>query len=270
MLKYFNTRDNFRRIIASKIAHIQNISQISTGWTNFVFRVQTEGETFIFRFPRNSFFAEALKKEYKIIRFLQDKISFCIPNMRLCYHLKRPFSFHKELSGEALSSCYHNMSVQNLNEIADDICILLKEFSSISFSNHKFEKVSNFLNRLSAVSKNNYDISRHNDLKNMEEKHIVFSHGDLNPGNLIIKNHRLYAVIDFAFAGVSYDLVDLSRIADRCPKEFSEILFTAYKKHFSTIDSTEISSLCQTWRYVEEKYILYIKQNHPDIQLPDL
>ena len=108
-------------------------------------------------------------------------------------------------------------------------------------------------------------------LKHLEDNNLTISHGDLNPGNLILKKHKLVAVTDFAFAGISSDLVDISRIVGRTPEEFKTKIAKAYKEKFQTeIDFISIENLEKTWAYVEEKYILYIKQNHPTIVLPNL
>ena len=107
--------------------------------------------------------------------------------------------------------------------------------------------------------------------KSLEKNHMILSHGDLNPGNLILRNHKLVAVIDFAFAGISSEFVDISRIVGRTPSEFKDMIVSAYEKKFQTkIDLENINNLEKTWSYVEEKYILYIKQNHPTIVLPSL
>lgn len=267
---FFSLNDDFQKIIKKYCPKVLSYRQISTGWTNFVFVAKTKKDDYIFRFPRNEFFSKAIEKEFFINNFLQNKLSVKIPKMKLFYENSRPFSIHKKLNGECLSFCYNDLSNNELKILAQDICNLLKEFSEIKLENTNFQLVSNFLDNLSKVSKNNYDLKMHNYIKTLEQNHLIFSHGDLNPGNVILKNHKLYGVIDFAFAGTSYDLVDLSRLLGRCPKEFQIMLLETYENKFGKIDSKKVQKLQNLWAYVEKKYILYMKQNCPDIKLSNL
>lgn len=272
--KFFVDSDDFESIIKSHFPTAHNLSQVQTGWTNFVFRVETEEGNFFFRFPRNNFFSDALLKEFGIVNFVKDKISFKTPDFRLFYNAGRPYTVHSEIVGESLSECYNALSPEEKKTLASDVCKLLLEFENIKLPaepEHEFQKVSNFLDNLSCVSQNNYDLSVHNKLKTLEQQHSVFAHGDFNPGNLILKDHKLVAIIDFAFAGVSNELVDISRLIGRCPADFYKLLTDEYKNASNkAINKEDIDSLLYTWKYVEEKYILYIKANHPSIVLPTL
>ena len=130
--------------------------------------------------------------------------------------------------------------------------------------------VSNFLDNLAGVSQNNYDLKKHDAIKRCEKEKMVFSHGDFNQGNLILRNHKLVAVIDFSFAGISSGLVDVSRIAGRCPAEFKPILLAAYSKILRSVEQSDFDEIEQAWNYVDSQYILYIKQNHPEIKLSSI
>lgn len=272
--KFFTTDDDFEKIIKSYYKNPTEISQVKTGWTNFVFKINNGKNTYFFRFPRNDFFSDALVKEYNFSKFINGKISFRVAKLRLKFNSGRPFTIHRGIVGESLSDCYNNLSEKEKNKLAKDIIKLISEFKEIDYSKFPdtdFQKVSNFLDNLSNVSQNGYDLSEHDFLKHLEDNNLTISHGDLNPGNLILKNHKLVAVIDFAFAGISSDLVDISRIVGRTPEEFKTKIAKAYKEKFQTeIDLKSIENLEKTWAYVEEKYILYIKQNHPTIVLPTL
>ena len=199
---------------------------------------------------------------------MSNKISLKAPNLKILLDDNRPFSIHKKIDGESLTECYCKLNNEEKNILAIDLCKLLNEFKLIK-NIENFESVSNFLDNLSLVSGNNYDLSQHDFLKTLEKNELVFSHGDLNPGNLILKNHKLYAVIDFAFSGKSSPLVDLSRITGRLPNDFYKYLKPAYMQHFnSKLPKRKVEKLIKTWEYIEEKYIAYIKDNHPDIILP--
>ena len=272
--KFFDLNDDFEKIIKKHIKNYSNVFQVQTGWTNFVYHVSNGKNDYYFRFPRNEFFSDALVKEYNFCKFIKDKISIKIPNLRLFYHRGRPYTIHRGIRGDSLSDCYNDLTEKEKNKLARDIVKMIYEFSTIdytSFKDRNFQKVSDFLDKLSLVSQNGYDLSKHDYLKKLEDSNMIITHGDLNPGNLILKNHKLVAVIDFAFAGISNDFVDLSRMIGRPPKEFSRMMIKAYEKKFQTkIDVDVILNLEKTWQYVEEKYILYIKQNHPSIILPSL
>lgn len=271
---FFDTKDNFKEIIKSHLPKSFNISQVQTGWTNFVYEVHHNKSTYYFRFPRNDFFSDALVKEYHFCQFIRNKISFSVPNLKLNFNNKRPYTIHRGIKGESLSSCYSSLTEKEKTRLSKDISKMIFEFANIDFkkfADRNFQLVSNFLDNLSLVSQNNYDITKHDFLKKLENSNIVLSHGDFNPGNLILRNNKLVAVIDFSFAGISSEYVDLSRIIGRTPKEFRNFLIPEFEKKFSTkIDLNSLSELEKTWQYIEEKYILYIKQNHPTIVLPTL
>ena len=268
---YFLDNEDFEKIIKSKIENVLSFKQIQTGWTNFVFDVKTNLQDYIVRFPRNAFFSDALVKEYYILEEIKDKISFITPNLTLCYDKSRPFTIHKKIDGKSLSECYPSLTIEDKKNLANDICLLIKEFNEINIKNKNLKLVSNFLDNLSLVSQNNYDKTIHDYMRKLEKEKLVFSHGDFNPGNLILKDNKLFAVIDFSFSGISHPFTDLSRIIGRCPSDFKDILLKEYNKSFKTkVDENEITKLIKIWNYVEEKYILYIKQYHPSIKLPDL
>ena len=272
--KFFDLDDDFEKIIKKHFKDSKDIFQVKTGWTNFVYHVTSGKTSYFFRFPRNDFFSDALVKEYNFCVFLKGKISFKIPKLKLFYDNGRPYTLHREIKGESLSDCYNELNVKEKQKLAKDIVKMVYEFANIDYKEYpdkNFQKVSNFLDNLSNVSQNGYDIKEHDFLKSLEKNHMILSHGDLNPGNLILRNHKLVAVIDFAFAGISSEFVDISRIVGRTPSEFKDMIVSAYEKKFQTkIDLENINNLEKTWSYVEEKYILYIKQNHPTIVLPSL
>ncbi len=271
MKKYFADDDNFIDIILSHFPRTKNMLQVQTGWTNYVYKVCTDNGTYFFRFPRNQFFADALEKEYNMVQFIKGKISIKTPDFTMFYNNERPYTIHKELEGQSLSECYCSLTDDEKQQLAKDICNLLDDFYKINLDKNiaSLQKVSNFLDNLSLVSQNGYNLSKHDKLKELENQHLVFSHGDFNPGNLILKNNKLEAIIDFSFSGISNELLDLSRLIGRCPSDFAPLLLTEYQKH-NKINTENVNLLVQMWQYVEEKYILYIKQNHPSIVLPTL
>ena len=67
---FYTVNDDFKAIVESTVGEIAQMNQISTGWTNFVFDVKTNNGSYIFRFPRNSFFAGVLEKEVAFSKFI--------------------------------------------------------------------------------------------------------------------------------------------------------------------------------------------------------
>lgn len=268
MQQFFTEKDDFKSII-SKYVKFEKLNYIAVGWTNFVYTATSKDGTYFFRFPRNKFFSDAIIEEEKIIKFLKNKISYKLPQITLLFDNSRPFSMHKQIEGESLTNCFHKLSTCDLKILAEDIANLFYEFSLIKIENkNEFRLTSNFLDNLSLVSQNNYDITTHDILKNLEKKSLSFCHGDLNTGNLIIKDKRLFGVIDFAFSGVSNKMVDLARLVGEKDGEFSQFLIESTEKVFNEkIDLDKLKKLVDMWNYVDNHYIMYIKQNHPSIIL---
>lgn len=271
---YFTQNDDFEAIIKTHFAAVNDLLLIKTGWTNFVFRVATPQGIYYFRFPRNAFFAEALLEEYSFLEFVKYKVSFVTPDLKIYYHQNRPYSIHAEIAGETLADCYHDLTTDEKQAVARAIADALHQLAQIdthATKGIKFQRLSDFLDGLAGVSQNNYDLARHDFLKALEAPNLVCCHGDFNPGNIILQDHQFYGVIDFAFAGISSELIDLSRIVGRTPRDFKPLLVTAFEQRFGTaVDPTTLAKIQDIWQYVEEKYILYIKQNHPWIVLPSL
>ena len=267
---YFTTEDDFYKIISKYTPNYQDIIQIPTGWTNYVFKVKTDNGSYIYRFPRNQFFSEALKKEIDFNHYIQDKITLKTPKLFAMYDKGRLFSLHKLIEGQSLTECFDKLSPQEITTLTDDLCQFIKNFQEIDHSDFALDKLSLFLTNLAYVNKEaNYDFNVLIPLKNMEQKSNVLVHGDLNPGNLILKNNKLIAVIDFAFVSESTEIIDLSRLIGRLPKNYKEAFYDSYKKIVGkTINDDEIKQLMDIWTYVELNYIDYIKKVHKDIILP--
>ena len=266
MRNYFNISDDFFYIIKTILPQARSIKQISTGWTNFVFKVKSGRKSYIFRFPRNEFFSEALIKECRFCQEIYKKTSFFTPNLFIFYDKGRPFSFHEVLPGKPLSKC--KLSFKQKKAFAKDVCKFLKELSLIR-PEIPLEKCSNFLDNLSKITKNsNYDIKKHDFLKKNEQKCLILCHGDFNSGNILIKHHKMISVIDFAFVSYSSPLNDISRLIGRLDESYEKLLISEFEKAFETrVDVSDIKNLAQMWNYVDENYIAYIKANHPEISL---
>ena len=267
MRKFFKDSDDFFYIINSQVKSVKSISQISTGWTNFVFRVKARDGTYIFRFPRNDFFSKQLEKECAFLAsFDHTLLSVKIPKMKLCSFIGRPFSVHKALKGKPLSKC--KLHFWQKQKLAWSAAKFLMEFSSIHTS-MPLPTTSEFLRQLSLVSGTGYELKKHTPLIYAERRGLVLSHGDFNPGNILIRHGKMCGVLDFAFVSYSSPLDDIARLVGRMPTLKDFMFYQLEKIGFDESDKALVMQICGVWDYVEQRYIEYIKREHPDIILPE-
>jgi aminoglycoside phosphotransferase (APT) family kinase protein len=255
--------DDFGGIIRGYCRNVLRISEIKSGWTNFVFLAETDtdGERgfgggaarggFIFRFPRTKFFEQAMLAEYAATKYIGRFISAAEQELR--FHAGRPFTVHRYIEGEPLSSAFGRMTEEQKQIIADGISEYLTKLQSIKYSHGQFGRLSGFLVRLAAATKNEkYDYDTFIELVKRENSGgLVLCHGDLNPDNILVKDNRLVCVIDYAFAGISAPDADISRICNRMP---------AIAKYF-----TPNPKLVAMWDYVDNNYVEYMKIYHKEV-----
>lgn len=267
MRKFFKDSDDFFYIIISQLKRVESVRQISTGWTNFVFEVRAKSGKYIFRFPRNDFFSQQLEKECTFLAGIDRKLlPVKVPNIKLCYFKGRPYSVHRALKGKPLSEC--GFRRRKLKKIAKQLLDFLEKLALVK-THVNLPTTSQFLKNLSLVGGGEYDISRHFPLEEEERRKLVLSHGDFNPGNILIKWGKVCGVLDFAFVSRSSPLDDVARIVGRYPR-ISKYLFDELRKRGAPADiKKRVFALCDVWSYVEERYVDYIKREHRDIILPD-
>ena len=275
MQSYFTNGDNFLAIIRQHVPQVleNSVSFIKTGWTNIVICASDGKDEYFFRFPRNSFFARMMLKDHSFCTFIKDKITFRVPELQLFYDNDRPFSMHKKIRGWSLSERLKFLSQQAVTNVAYDVVRLIKELDQVDprrLPNACNMYVSKFLDELSTVSGAPYDEDKMAPLRAEEAKpHTV--HGDLNPGNILLdENDRVIGVIDFAFAGISGRYTDISRMLGRTTEKFKRPLLEAYRSLMHrSVDQKQAERIVRLWNHVEERYIAYIRKNHPEIQLPE-
>ncbi len=263
MRNYFDSSDDFFYIINSLEQNVKKIDLISTGWTNFVFEVKLPHQTKIFRFPRNDFFSKTIVKECEFVSSAaHNAFDFSLPNLKLHFDNLRPFSCHEKLEGQPLNLC--KLSSSQTEDVAEDICKFLGQLQNLK-PTIPLPTCSQFLDDLSLVP-GQYDLKKHLPLKRLEKEKLVLSHGDFNTGNILISNGHVSGVIDFSFVSLSHPLNDFARLIGRSEKAFASTMIRAYKSFFGEIEDS-VFELVQMWRYVDEKYISYIKTHHPEIEI---
>lgn len=264
-VKYFTSKDDFNRIIKNKLKQNCEIKQIKSGWTNFVFEAKTSKKRYIFRFPRNNFFSDALVKEAKFSKFISKHINLKTPILNLCSNKKRIYSFHEKIEGHTLSSCMSQLSNIEMKKISRQLCDFLTSLQKTKYS--YLQTTSCFLDNLSFVCGKKYNLNKHKQLKSLEQNKLVLCHGDFNPGNILLdENNNLIGVLDFAFVSKSHPICDISRLIERMPSDFNKIfLKICFEKFNEDFDELKIKKVAEMWKYVEKKYIAYIKENHKDI-----
>ena len=232
---FFTTKDNFKLIVENKVGKVDKIKQISTGWTNFVFDVKTDKGSYIFRFPRNAFFASVLEKEVAFSKYIRNKIKTPVSHIDIGYDNERPFTIHKKIRGRSLTEAYKDLSKQDKKKIANQVTAFIYELQNVSLDDFTLQlpTTSQFLADLSHVDDVYYDFSRHNNLISLEENSLVLNHADLNPGNILLdENNDVCAILDFAFVSYSSDINDVSRLIGRLPEDFHNIMLNAYNNKF--------------------------------------
>lgn len=269
--KFFTTQDNFKTIIEKNVGNVKTMNQISTGWTNFVFDVQTDNANYIFRFPRNDFFAGVLEKEVAFSKFLRNKIKTPISHIEIGYDDGRPFTMHQKIKGRSLTEMYPLLSAEDKVRVADQVAEFIYEMQHTSLDGFdvKLPTTSKFLEDLSHVDDAYYDFSKHDSLVELEQNEQVLNHADLNPGNVLIdENNNVCAILDFAFVSTSSKINDVSRLIGRLPEDFHETMLSSYNNRFkSNVTMEEVKKLIQVWNYVEEHYINYMREHQPEIDI---
>ena len=272
MNKFFTEKENLNEIIENEVTDIVSINKISTGWTNIVFDVKTIGENYIFRFPRNDFFASKIEKDVVANNFLKKHINLKTVDMSLKYNSGRAFSIHKKIEGSTLTERINHLSEEKSLKIAEEIAEFYYTLHNIKLEKLPDickERLSDFLMDLAKIDDNYYDYSGLLELQQDEENNLVFVHGDLNIGNILLdENDNICAFIDFAFAGLSDIYCDLSRISCRVNYNFLHKILLKYEElSGKNLDRNKIEKRNIMWKYVEEQYIVYMKNNFPEIKL---
>ena len=248
---------------------------IPTGWTNITIDVHGELHDYIFRFPRNLFFAEMMVKDCTICQCLQGKTTIRIPDMHLMSHQNRPFSMHYKIPGRALTQVMDAATDVDREQIVADMALFLSELHHLpieTLPTAVTESLNDFLSGLATVHQGQYDLDYHHNLVVLEQqmKKPCILHGDFNPGNILGgDDYRVSAIIDFSFVSVSDPHADIGRFVGRSDSEWGEALIEAYQaQNHKLCDREKIRQIVDLFKYVEYKYVEYMQHSHPEIVIP--
>jgi aminoglycoside phosphotransferase (APT) family kinase protein len=171
------------------------------------------------RLPSAASYAPQVEKEQKWLPILAKKLSLTISipvaNGNPTEEYPWSWSIYKWLEGEQLS---HN-NIDNLNHLAKDLGSFLNELQAIDASGgplagkHNFYRGRSFSTyneeSLNAIENNKgtFDGGLLSEIWNIAlesewKSEPVWVHGDIAPGNLLVKDGKLCAVIDFGILGV--------------------------------------------------------------------
>ncbi|MBM7694862.1 aminoglycoside phosphotransferase (APT) family kinase protein [Peribacillus deserti] len=182
------------------------------------------GDHMSVRLPSSAGYAPQVEKEQKWLPILAEKLSLPIPIPIAKGNANEEYpwswSVYKWIEGEPLS----HYNIENLNHIAKDLGLFLKELQAIDASEGPLAGKHNFYRggSLSIYNEESRNAIENNKedfdegllseiwwlaLDSEWESKPVWVHGDIAPGNLLVKDGQLRAVIDFGILGVETLLV---------------------------------------------------------------
>lgn len=212
-----------------RISH-ENIIPCSEGCNTFGYEINKD---YIVRFALNEKSLDKLKKEKKVLDYLEGKISIQIPKTEI-FSGKHPFSIHRKiLGGNLLEEDFLKLSNLEKDKLAYDLSLFFSEMHSIPIKNLKHLELS-YWDRYERVFPNKEiivnTIRKTNELglivknfilefvevyfDNEGNKKNVFGHFDVMSKNLAfdLKKNKLNGIFDFGDCGIGGYLYDFSQI----------------------------------------------------------
>jgi len=210
------------------------------------------GEQRSVRLPSDAAYVPQVEKENKWLPILSKELSLPIsapiakgnPSEEYPW----PWSINKWIEGETVTK----QNVRDLNEFATDLASFLVELQSIDASNgpiagaHNFYRgglISVYDEEARVAIENNKDVFDEALLKELWdlalqstwERTPVWIHGDVAPGNLLVKDGKLCAVIDFGILGVGDPACDAA------------MAWTFFDKHSRSVFKEVLCMDKETW-----------------------
>lgn len=269
--KYFLLDEDYNKIIkkALKNENIVSMNQISTGWTNIVYEVNTDSKSYFFRFPRDDFWARTIVKDYEFAKFIYEKTDFETVKLELLYDNERPFSMHRKINGNVLADKIDSLTSKELEVIANDIAKFMFQLHNVNYNESKIFNTNNiglklvdFLDELLNVHVSEKDKEFWNYKEFIKKDNNCLVHGDLNLSNILLdENNHVTAIIDFGFAGYGNKYFDIARVLSRtCPKNFKDTIIEKYEElSNSQVERDVLETEIDIWKKIDGAYINYMR-----------
>jgi aminoglycoside phosphotransferase (APT) family kinase protein len=194
------------------------------GYDNFTFHL---GDEMSVRLPRDEGYAPQVEKEAEWLPKIRPHLSLPIPVPLAKGKPDEDYPFYwsvnRWIEGETLR--YDNIS--DLNQFAVDLSKFIKELQSIDASNGPAAGKHSQFRGCSLTVLNDWTLAALETLGELVDaekclqiwhratasewaKKPVWIHGDINPGNLLVKKGKLSSVIDFGIMAVGDPAVELT------------------------------------------------------------
>ena len=196
------------------------------GWDNRTFRL---GDRMLVRLPSTEEYVRQVQKEQKWLPILALKLSLPIPEPIALGQSSKDFpwewSVYKWLEGDSANTI--NLEEKDLEAIAQQLAYFLNEFHKLDVAGapppglHNYWRAAHtsvydaetraLINKL----KSHIDADSANSLwekaiSSQWGKDPVWVHGDVASGNILVKDNKLSAVIDFGCMGIGDPACDLT------------------------------------------------------------
>ena len=269
--KYFELNEDYETIIKEtlKDKEIKEFKQISTGWTNIVYEVETNNGNFFFRFPRDDFWSRTIVKDCALSQYIYGKTDFNTVKLSLHYNNGRPFSVHSKIDGKVLADKMNELNQEQVDNISSQIAKFMYQLHNIDLKQNRLEeqkqshlKLVDFLNELLVlhVSKEDRTFWKIEEFSKKDNDCLV--HGDLNSSNVLLdENNNVTAFIDFGFAGYGNKYFDIARIIGRCPENFKDSIVKNYEIYENKkLDEKILNNEIEIWNNIDNGYKNYMRK----------
>ncbi|MBP7709597.1 MAG: aminoglycoside phosphotransferase family protein [Rickettsiales bacterium] len=190
------------------------------GHDNRTFRL---GSDMLVRLPSAEIYAAKVAIEQKWLPFLAQNLSVKIPHPialgQPCDYYPWHWSIYSWIDGVSANSI--SLDDEALKIIAFELATFLKQLHKINTDNAPHARAHNFFRgahpsiydaeaRQALAKLNLPDVIWQKALKSKWNKNLVWIHGDLAAGNILLKNNHLAGVIDFGGMAVGDPACDLT------------------------------------------------------------
>jgi len=220
------------------------------GWDNRTFRL---GDELVVRIPSRAEYAAQPLKEHRWLPALAKRLPLPIPIPLVAGSPSETCPWHWTISRWLPGETATNLDRRALGALAQDLALFLRSFQAIDASNgpaagaHSFfrgDHVSVYedeARRAIAALSDRIDAKRalhvwEAGARTAWQKTPVWVHGDIAPGNLLVQNGRLCAVIDFGCLAVGDPSCDLA------------IAWTSFDQESRNIFRRELDPDDATWK----------------------